>query len=111
MHVDHITGAGRLRESFDTQVAVGSATGVKNADRLMRDGDRITFGSYSLEARSTPGHTSGCMTYVVMAGKKTMIAFTGDTLLIRGCGRTDFQEGDPRTLYRSVHKRIFLFAL
>ncbi|TFJ96515.1 retinitis pigmentosa 1-like 1 protein [Platysternon megacephalum] len=58
----------------------------------------------ALEARSTPGHTDGCLTYVL--SDRTM-AFTGDALLIRGCGRTDFQQGSPETLYRSVHEKIF----
>ena len=57
-----------------------------------------------LEARATPGHTSGCTTYVL---DDQSMAFTGDALLIRGCGRTDFQQGDARTLFRSVRERIF----
>ncbi|XP_067874615.1 persulfide dioxygenase ETHE1, mitochondrial isoform X2 [Heterodontus francisci] len=57
-----------------------------------------------LEAHSTPGHTDGCLTYVL--NDRTM-AFTGDALLIRGCGRTDFQQGCPKTLYQSVHEKIF----
>ena len=58
------------------------------------DGDRISFGKHTLEARATPGHTGGCMTYVLDDGA---MAFTGDALLIRGCGRTDFQQGDARS--------------
>nr|XP_023968462.1 persulfide dioxygenase ETHE1, mitochondrial-like isoform X2 [Chrysemys picta bellii] len=58
----------------------------------------------ALEARSTPGHTDGCLTYVL---RDRTMAFTGDALLIRGCGRTDFQQGSPETLYRSVHEKIF----
>ena len=57
-----------------------------------------------MEARATPGHTSGCMTYVL---DDRSMAFTGDALLIRGCGRTDFQQGDARTLFRSVREQIF----
>jgi sulfur dioxygenase len=55
-------------------------------------------------AVSTPGHTNGCMTFII---EEQGIAFTGDALLIRGCGRTDFQEGNSTTLYRSVHEKIF----
>ncbi|XP_074836743.1 persulfide dioxygenase ETHE1, mitochondrial-like isoform X4 [Carettochelys insculpta] len=58
----------------------------------------------TLEARATPGHTDGCLTYVL---NDQSMAFTGDALLIRGCGRTDFQQGSPETLYRSVHEKIF----
>lgn len=53
---------------------------------------------------STPGHTNGCVTYVL---DEKRMAFTGDALLVRGCGRTDFQEGDSATLYKSVHEKIF----
>jgi rhodanese-related sulfurtransferase len=70
----------------------------------VKDGDRLAFGRYELETRETPGHTNGCVTYVL--GDRSM-AFTGDALLIRGSGRTDFQEGDASTLYRSVHEKIF----
>lgn len=74
------------------------------ADVYLNDGDSINFGSYEIKALSTPGHTNGCMTYVL---ESQGIAFTGDALLIRGCGRTDFQEGSPQVLYESVHKKIF----
>lgn len=59
---------------------------------------------HRMVAVSTPGHTDGCMTFIV---EEQGIAFTGDTLLIRGCGRTDFQEGDSKMLYKSVHEKIF----
>jgi rhodanese-related sulfurtransferase len=72
----------------------------------LEHGDTIEFGNYTLEARATPGHTTGCMTYVVEDEGKTL-AFTGDTLFIRGCGRTDFQGGNSETLYESVHEQIF----
>ena len=57
-----------------------------------------------LECLSTPGHTNGCMTYV---DNKNKFVFTGDALLIRGCGRTDFQQGSSELLYDSVHQKIF----
>lgn len=101
VHADHVTAAGRLREALGARVAVSERSGVRNADRLLADGDWIAFGAHRLEARATPGHTSGCMTFVGDG-----VAFTGDALLIRGCGRTDFQEGDAKTLYRSVRTRI-----
>lgn len=104
VHADHITASGRLREELGAQVAVGASAGVANADLELGHGDRIRFGSLELEARHTPGHTSGCMTYVC---HEEGMAFTGDALLIRGCGRTDFQEGDPHTLFQSVQQQIF----
>jgi glyoxylase-like metal-dependent hydrolase (beta-lactamase superfamily II) len=61
-------------------------------------------GGLRLEVRATPGHTAGCVTY---CGHQAGIAFTGDALLVRGCGRTDFQQGDAATLFRSVREQIF----
>lgn len=60
-----------------------------------------------LNTLSTPGHTNGCVTYHIRPSTGIDLAFTGDALLIRGCGRTDFQEGNSKTLYQSVHNRIF----
>lgn len=102
VHADHVTGAGLLRRRLGCRTAV-SAAGPACADVPLVDGDSIRVGSLTLEARATPGHTDTCMTYV--SADRTL-AFTGDALLIRGCGRTDFQQGDPRRLYRSVHDRI-----
>jgi len=69
------------------------------------DGDHITCGdSITLKVLSTPGHTSGCVSYYFADGQAV---FTGDALLIRGCGRTDFQEGDSGLLYDSVHSKIY----
>jgi sulfur dioxygenase len=81
---------------------ISKASGAQ-ADEYVCDGDQLVYGQHRLEVRSTPGHTSGCVTYVDLAHK---FAFTGDALLIRGCGRTDFQEGDAGTLYDSVHAKI-----
>lgn len=67
------------------------------------EGDEVKFGDLSLIAVSTPGHTDGCMSYISHQGRSV---FTGDALLIRGCGRTDFQQGNPSLLYNSVHKKI-----
>ena len=83
---------------------VSAQSGAEGADRYLSDGDRISFGMRSLGVRATPGHTAGCVTYV-LDGEE--MAFTGDCLLIRGCGRTDFQDGDPAAMYRSVHEQIF----
>jgi len=104
VHADHITGSALLREHFGAKTVVSERAGVVCPDWQVKHGDQIRFGAHALEVRETPGHTAGCLTYVCSARR---LAFTGDALLIRGCGRTDFQEGDPSTLYRSVHEQIF----
>jgi glyoxylase-like metal-dependent hydrolase (beta-lactamase superfamily II)/rhodanese-related sulfurtransferase len=104
VHADHVTAIGSLRERLGAKTVLSERAGTGRADVLVKDGDRIAFGKHWLEVRETPGHTSGCLTYVLDDRSR---AFTGDALLIRGCGRTDFQEGDARMLYRSVHEKIF----
>jgi glyoxylase-like metal-dependent hydrolase (beta-lactamase superfamily II) len=104
VHADHVTASGRFRERLGSKVAVGDRTGVGNADLYLRDRDVLGFGAQRLEVRSTPGHTQGCVSYVLAAES---LAFTGDALLIRGCGRTDFQGGDAAQLFRSVRRQIF----
>jgi len=104
VHADHVTGGGLLREALGCRLVLGQRTGVLTADTRARTGDVIRFGRHALEVRETPGHTDGCVTYLC---HEAGMAFTGDALLIRGCGRTDFQAGDARTLYRSVHEQIF----
>lgn len=103
VHADHVTAAGRLRERLGSRVAVGARTGVVGADVLLADGEVLALGRLRLETRFTPGHTAGCVSYVC---HEQGVAFTGDALLIRGCGRTDFQEGDAETLFRSVRERL-----
>jgi len=104
VHADHVTASGLLRERLGSKVVVGARAGVDNADVQIDDGAGIGFGAHWLEARETPGHTDGCVTWVCATAG---LAFTGDALLIRGCGRTDFQQGDARRLFRSVRERIF----
>ncbi|CAN5126437.1 MBL fold metallo-hydrolase [soil metagenome] len=103
VHADHVTGAWLLKARCGSQIALSAASAATNADRLLTHGDTVAFGTRRLEVRATPGHTSGCLTYVL--DDHTM-AFTGDSLLIRGCGRTDFQQGSPERLYRSVQEQI-----
>jgi glyoxylase-like metal-dependent hydrolase (beta-lactamase superfamily II)/rhodanese-related sulfurtransferase len=102
-HADHVTGAWLLKHFTGAEIAVGRVAGVSGADRLLGHGEQINFGRRFIEIRETPGHTSGCITLVL---DDESMAFTGDTLLIRGCGRTDFQQGDARTMYRSVQTQI-----
>ena len=104
VHADHVTGAWLLKQKLGSQIALSAAAGASGVDRLLQDGDRVEFGRRSLEVRATPGHTNGCVTYVL---DDESMAFTGDCVMIRGSGRTDFQQGDPRALYRSVRSRIF----
>ena len=104
VHADHVTGAWLLKKRLGSQIALAQASGATGADRMLKDGDRVSFGRRSLEVRATPGHTNGCLTYVL---DDESMAFTGDCVLIRGSGRTDFQQGDARALYRSVRARIF----
>ena len=103
VHADHVTGAWLLQQRCGSQIALAAAAGAQNADRLLQPGDSVSFGSRNLEVRATPGHTSGCLTYVL---DDQSMAFTGDALLIRGCGRTDFQQGSPAALFRSVRGQI-----
>src|SRR5438477_13053038 len=104
VHADHVTGAWLLKQRLGSRIAVSKASGAEGADRYLAAGETIAIGKRTLEARATPGHTSGCTTYVL---DDRSMAFTGDALLIRGCGRTDFQEGDAGTLFRSVRAQIF----
>jgi len=103
VHADHITGTGNLKGKIPSCKSVISAVSEAVSDVKIKDGDKIKFGKYELEARSTPGHTNGCMTFV---WHEKGMAFTGDALLVRGCGRTDFQQGSAETLYKSVHEKI-----
>ena len=104
VHADHVTGATMHKLSCGSRITVPELSGASGADIYVKERDCISFGRHRLEARSTPGHTAGCMTYVLDDG---VMAFTGDCLLIRGTGRTDFQQGDARTLHRSVYRQIF----
>jgi glyoxylase-like metal-dependent hydrolase (beta-lactamase superfamily II)/rhodanese-related sulfurtransferase len=104
VHADHVTGGWLLRQRLKSRVAVSERSGARGADVMFADGDKLRFGDRYVTAIATPGHTSGCTTFVL---DDRSMAFTGDCLLIRGCGRTDFQQGDPEAMYRSVHDRIF----
>ena len=104
VHADHVTAAWRFRDALGSRIVLSARSGAEGADVYAADGDTVTVGAVTLAARATPGHTDGCTTWVTADERA---AFTGDALLIRGAGRTDFQQGDPRTLYRSIRTRIF----
>jgi sulfur dioxygenase len=102
IHADHVTSAGPLRLETGAKIALSSKANIKEIDRPLSDGDVISFGTNELVVWETPGHTSTCLSFV-MADR----IFTGDALLIRATGRTDFQEGDSNKLFESIHKKIF----
>jgi len=104
VHADHVTGAWLMKARAGSTIGLAANCGASGADRLLNHGDQIAFGKRYIEVRATPGHTNGCVTYVL---DDQSMAFTGDCLLIRGSGRTDFQQGDPRVMFASVREQIF----
>src|ERR1700721_440590 len=104
VHADHVTGATLLKQRTGCKIMVAKTSGVAGADRYLVQDDVVAFGGRRLMVRATPGHTAGCLTFVL---DDSAMAFTGDCLLIRGSGRTDFQQGDPAAMYRSVREQIF----
>merc|ERR1712137_107195 len=103
VHADHITGTGRLKKLLPGCQSVLAKKAQAQADLMVIEGSKVEFGTQVLDIVETPGHTEGCITYI---DRQNGRAFTGDALLIRGCGRTDFQDGSPATLYRSVWDKI-----
>jgi sulfur dioxygenase len=105
-HADHVTGAWLMQQATGSKIGISRRYGdmVRGADLMLDHGDTITFGHRSLQVRATPGHTDGCVTYVL---DDQSMAFTGDCLLIRGAGRCDFQQGNAHTLYASITGQIF----
>lgn len=102
VHADHITGAGEIRKRTNAKTGVSSAYDLACSDLHIEEGQEIKFGRHTIKAIHTPGHTSGCMSY-----KIDNMVFTGDALLVRGCGRTDFQEGSSEKLFHSVREKLF----
>lgn len=106
LHADHVTGASLLRERTGCQVAFPEQSGVGGADLQVREGEPIHVGVLKLEPLHVPGHTDDHYAYLLRTADGLRL-LTGDALMIDGCGRTDFQNGDAATLYRSVHEKIF----
>lgn len=104
IHADHITGSGILRERFGepARAAVHKASRSDCADRLLKDGDTIKLGNSSISVLYTPGHTDTDVSFLIDGA-----VFTGDTLLINGSGRTDFQSGDAGAAYDSITGKLF----
>lgn len=102
-HADHVTSAGKLRALTGAQAAVPSGCGIAPAEVQLNDGDIVRFGAHDqITVLHTPGHTAGSVSYLWRDN-----LFTGDTLLIDGCGRTDFQSGSAQALYDSVTSKLF----
>ena len=102
VHADHITSSGQLRDKFGSKVVLHEDSGAKCADMLLKDGDELTLGDVVIKALHTPGHTNADLSFLA---EDTI--FTGDALLVRDCGRTDFQAGSATILYKSINEKIF----
>ncbi len=108
VHADHVTGAWRMKQAYGSRIALAAAYDAEGVDLPLRHGDVVRFGGRALEVRATPGHTAGCLSFVAEAPPATPSrVFTGDALLIRGAGRTDFQGGSAARLYQSIREQIF----
>ncbi|TGG90248.1 MBL fold metallo-hydrolase [Natronospirillum operosum] len=104
MHADHVTAAWALKQKTGAEIGSAAVNQAADVDHPLRHGDTIGVGAIQLEVRATPGHTGGCLTYVT---QDHSMAFTGDAVLIRGCGRSDFQQGNAATLYHSITEQVF----
>lgn len=102
VHADHISGSGEIRNRTGAKIGISSAYGVSCADLSLEDNQILKFGDFEIQVIHTPGHTKGCLTY-----KLHNMIFTGDALLVRGCGRTDFQNGSSEKLFYSVREKLF----
>jgi glyoxylase-like metal-dependent hydrolase (beta-lactamase superfamily II) len=105
IHADHITAALELKRRTGSRIAAPAIDRLPCVDVPVEEGKPVQLGSIALDALHTPGHTDGHFAYR-MADR----VFTGDALLIDGCGRTDFQNGDAEALYRSVKEKLFTLA-
>lgn len=102
-HADHVTGSWLMHQATGCAIGLAATARAENVTLPLSHGERVPFGSRHLDVRATPGHTDGCLTYVL---DDHSIALTGDALLVRGCGRCDFQQGNASTLYDSITGQI-----
>ena len=102
VHADHITSAARLKRETGSRIAYPAIDRFPGVDLNIAEGQPLRFGDLALEGLATPGHTDDHFAYRIADR-----VLTGDALLIDGCGRTDFQNGDAPALYRSVHDKLF----
>ncbi|TGL93133.1 MBL fold metallo-hydrolase [Leptospira barantonii] len=102
IHADHISGANEIRENTMAETAISALAGIDCADLQLEDGQNLPLGNKVITAISTPGHTNACMSFLFEG-----MVFTGDSLLVRGTGRTDFQWGSSLKLYESITQKLF----
>jgi glyoxylase-like metal-dependent hydrolase (beta-lactamase superfamily II)/rhodanese-related sulfurtransferase len=103
-HADHVTGAWAMKQAFGCRIGLAEVYGASNVDLPLKHGMVVRFGGEALEVRATPGHTAGCLSLVSADHR---FVFTGDALLVRAAGRTDFQQGSAARLFESVHTQLF----
>lgn len=103
VHADHITGAGKIADATGAQIALSAEANIEGSFKALKDGDVIRFGQHEIKVLTTPGHTNSCLCFL-MSDR----VFTGDTLMIRANGRTDFQEGSAKNLYENVRSKLFV---
>lgn len=102
IHADHITGSGLLRERTGAKIAMWVWARIAQPDISLANGESLAIWDIQILTIATPGHTDGCTSYLIWD-----ILFTGDALLIRKTGRTDFQWGSPEKLYHSIMRQIY----
>ncbi|MBF0255096.1 MAG: MBL fold metallo-hydrolase [Gammaproteobacteria bacterium] len=105
IHADHITSAAILKREAGSRIAHPACDNLECTDLPVEEGKPLSLGSLNIEPLFTPGHTDGHHAYLI--GERVL---TGDALLIEGCGRTDFQNGDAVSLYHSIHAKLFSLA-
>jgi len=103
VHADHITGSQALKQRTGATTVIAKNCGAPGYDRQLADDDTLVFGDETLRVIATPGHTPGSLCYLWRDR-----LFSGDTLMINACGRTDFQQGSATELYRSIMQKLFV---
>ncbi|MFT5208185.1 MAG: sulfur dioxygenase [Candidatus Omnitrophota bacterium] len=103
-HADHVTGSWLMKKATGCQIVLSKKYNASMVDMPVDEGCEIIFGDARLSVWATPGHTEGCLAYVTQDKK---MAFTGDCLMIRSAGRTDFQRGDAKKMYHSIREKLF----
>jgi glyoxylase-like metal-dependent hydrolase (beta-lactamase superfamily II) len=102
VHADHTTGADLLKKATGANTAVAMGAGIDCSDIKLNDGEVLSFGSKKVRVITTPGHTDGCLSFYCQGR-----VFTGDSLMIRSAGRTDFQQGSAELLFNSIREKLF----
>lgn len=103
-HADHVTGAWLMKSALGCRIGLSQSYGARHVDWPLGHGQQLRFGELMLEVRATPGHTDGCLSFVCAEQARVL---TGDALLVRGAGRTDFQQGSASSLFRSIREQLF----